>query len=126
VALEYTTSVTGFISKCIDDVVPTVTIHTYPNQKHWITDNIRTKLTARPSAFKKRDINPDTYKKSHYALRRTIKQVKCQYRTKIESYYTGSDACRMWQGLKNIMDYKGKLSCELPSDASLPDKLNAF
>ena len=28
---EYTTSVIGFINKCIDDVVPTVTIRTYPN-----------------------------------------------------------------------------------------------
>ena len=26
---EYTTSVIGFINKCIDDVVPTVTVHTY-------------------------------------------------------------------------------------------------
>ena len=34
---EYTTSVTGFINKCIDDVVPTVTVRTYPNQKSWIT-----------------------------------------------------------------------------------------
>ena len=32
---EYTTSVIGFINKCIDDVVPTVTIRTYPNQKPW-------------------------------------------------------------------------------------------
>ena len=32
----------------------------------------------------------------------------------------------MWQGLQTIMDYKGKPSCELPSDASLPDGLNAF
>ena len=32
----------------------------------------------------------------------------------------------MWQGLKTITDYKGKHSQELPSDASLPDKLNAF
>jgi hypothetical protein len=32
----------------------------------------------------------------------------------------------MWQGLKNIMDYKGKPIPELPSDASLPVKLNAF
>ena len=39
---EYTTSFTGFINKCIDDVVPTVTIRTFPNQKPWITDNIRT------------------------------------------------------------------------------------
>ena len=38
----YTTSVTGFINKCIDDVVPTVTAHTYPNQQPWNTGNIRT------------------------------------------------------------------------------------
>ena len=64
--------------------------------------------------------------KSRYALRRTIKQEKYQYRTKIESYYIGSDACRMWQGLQTITDYKGKSSPKLPSDASLPNKLNAF
>ena len=32
----------------------------------------------------------------------------------------------MWQGLKTITDYKGKSSHKLPSDTSLPDKLNAF
>jgi hypothetical protein len=32
----------------------------------------------------------------------------------------------MWQGIQTIMDYKGKPSHELPSDASLPDELNAF
>jgi hypothetical protein len=32
----------------------------------------------------------------------------------------------MWQGLKTIMDDKEKPSRELPSDTSLPDKLNAF
>ncbi|KAK6295629.1 hypothetical protein J4Q44_G00333420 [Coregonus suidteri] len=32
----------------------------------------------------------------------------------------------MWQGLKTITDYKGKHSCELPSDTSLPDELNHF
>ena len=61
-----------------------------------------------------------------HALRRTIIQAKRQYRTKIESYYTGSDARRLWQGLQTITDYKEKLSRELPSDASLPDGLNAF
>ena len=63
----------------------------------------------------------DAYKKSRYALRQTIKQAKRQYRIKIESYYTGSDAHRMWQGLKTIVDYKVKPRRELPSDASLPD-----
>ena len=92
---EYTTSVTCFINKCIDDVVPTVTVHTYPNQKPWITGNICIKLKARAAAFKERDTNPDAYKKSRYALRQTTKQGKRQYRIKLDSYYTGSDARRM-------------------------------
>ena len=44
----------------------------------------------------------------------------------IESYYTGSDARLMWQGLQTITDLKGKHSRELPSDTSLPDELNHF
>ena len=71
---EYTTSVTGFINKCIEDVVPTVTVRTYPNQKPWITGNIHTELKGRAAALKVRDSNPEAYKKSCYALQRTIKQ----------------------------------------------------
>lgn len=69
---EYTTSVIGFINKCIDDVVPTVTVRTYPNQKLWITGNILTELKGRAATFMERDSNPEAYKKSRYALR-TIK-----------------------------------------------------
>ena len=53
---EYATSVTGFINKCIDDVVPTVTVRTYPNQKPWITSNILTELKYRAAAFKERTL----------------------------------------------------------------------
>jgi hypothetical protein len=119
---EYTTSVTCFIN----DIVPTVTVRTYPNQQPWITGNIRTELKGRAATFKERDSNAEANKKSRYALRRTIKQANHQYRTKIESYYTGSDACRMWQGLQTIRDYNGKHSRELPSDTSLPVELNPF
>jgi hypothetical protein len=70
---EYTTSVTGFINTCIDDVVPTVT---YPNQKPWITSNIYTALKVRAAVFKERDTNLDAYKKSCYALKQTIKTGK--------------------------------------------------
>ena len=55
--VEYTTSVIGFINKCIEDVVPTVTVRTYPNQKPWITGNIHTELKGRAAAFKVRDSN---------------------------------------------------------------------
>jgi ribosomal protein S12 methylthiotransferase accessory factor YcaO len=75
---EYTTSVTSFINKCIDDVVPTVTVHTYPNQKPWITSNIRIEVNGRAAAFKERDSNLDAYRKTIYAPRRNIKQAKHQ------------------------------------------------
>ena len=45
---EYTTSVTGFINKCIEDVIPTVTVRTYPNQ------NVE-KLMEKLSSLKCRD-----------------------------------------------------------------------
>ena len=53
---------------------------------------------AKAAAFKERETNPGAYKKSCYALRQTIKQAKRQYRiqVKIESSYTGLDACWMW------------------------------
>ena len=103
-----------------------MTVLIYLNQKPWIIGNIRTELKARAVAFMERDSNPEAYKKACYALRRTIKQAKCQYRTKIESYYTGSDASQMWQGLQTITDYKGKQSQELLSDTSLQDELIYF
>ena len=49
---EYTTSVTGFINKCRDDIVPTVTVRTYPNKKPWITGKVHSELKARAAAFK--------------------------------------------------------------------------
>ena len=42
----------------------------------------------------------------------------------MESYSTGSDARRMWQGLQTITIYKEKPSHKQPSDTSLPDDLN--
>jgi hypothetical protein len=67
---EYITSVIGLINRCIDDVISTVTVRTYPNQKPWITGNIRTELKTGAATFKDRDTIQDAYKKSCYALRR--------------------------------------------------------
>ena len=36
---KYADSVNEFIRKCIDDVIPTATVKTFPNQKPWIDGN---------------------------------------------------------------------------------------
>ena len=48
---EYMDTVTEFIRKYIGDVVPTVTIKTYPNQKMWIDGSICAELKAQTTAF---------------------------------------------------------------------------
>ena len=84
---EYTTSVTGFINKCIKDVIPTLTIlRTYPNQKPWITGSIRTELKARVASFKEWVSNPEAYRKSRYVFRRTIKQAKQREQSMTSSF----------------------------------------
>ncbi|KAK3509846.1 hypothetical protein QTP70_014800, partial [Hemibagrus guttatus] len=52
---EYTTSVTSYVGKCIDDVTVSKTITTCSNQKPWMTAEVRALLKLRDSAFKAGD-----------------------------------------------------------------------
>ncbi|KAK3544427.1 hypothetical protein QTP86_011168 [Hemibagrus guttatus] len=52
---EYTTSVTNYIGKCIDDVTVSKTITTRSNQKLWMTAEVRALLKSRDSAFRAGD-----------------------------------------------------------------------
>ncbi len=80
----YSDTVTCFIRKCIEDVVPTKTIRIYPNQKPWINSEVRGALSTWTSAFKSGNI--DDRKQASYDLRKSIKATKRQY--KIYTVYT--------------------------------------
>ncbi len=101
----YSDSATSFISKCIEDVVPTKIIRIYPNQKPWINSDVRSALSAWTSAFKSG--NTDDRKQASYDLRRSIKAAKRQYKKKVEEHFNTNKARSMWQGIKNITGFKG-------------------
>ncbi len=82
----YSDTVTCFIRKCIEDVVPTKTIRIYPNQKPWINSDVLSALSARTSAFKSG--NTDDRKQASYDLRRSIKSVM-----DLHSSYDQRDPC---------------------------------
>ena len=121
----YTDTVNELIRKCIGDVVPTVTIKTYPNQKLWIDGNICSKMKARTTVFNqgKRTENMEEYKQCRYCLCKAFKHTKHQYRDKVELQFNSSDTRRMWQ---TITDYKRKTSHVMDTAVSLPDKLNTI
>ncbi len=120
----YSDTVTCFIRKCIEDVVPTKTIRIYPNQKPWINSDVRSALSARTSAFKSG--NTDDRKQASYDLRRSIKAAKRQYKSKVEEQFNNNNPRSMWQGINNITGFKGNKPATVNIAASLPDELNTF
>ena len=112
-----------FIRKCVDDVVPTITIRTYPNQKPWMNEDIHIILRALTAAFNVSRMNPDdSIARNAYKASRSIRDAKRQCRLKLYMMFDNSDSCRMWQGLQTIPDYKGKSSCAVPTEASLASR----
>jgi hypothetical protein len=82
------------------------------------------KLKSRATAHRAVVDNPEAmaedrnkYKKACYDLRIVIKGAtgKCR---KVESYHTGSDACRMLQGLQSVTNYKGNGGATVPPSTS--------
>ncbi len=115
----YSETVTCFIRKCIEDIVPTKTIRIYPNQKPWINSDVRSVWT---SAFKSG--NTDDRKQASYDLRRTIKATKRQYKNKVVEQFNTNNARSIWQGINNITGFKGNKPATVNIATSLPDELN--
>ncbi len=120
----YSDSVTCFIRKCVEDVVPTKTIRIYPNQKPWINSDVRAALSAWTSAFISG--NFDDRQQASYDLRKSIKATKRQYKNKVEEQFNTNNARSMWQGINNMTDCKGNKPATVNIAASLPDELNLF
>ncbi|XP_051537628.1 uncharacterized protein LOC127431288 [Myxocyprinus asiaticus] len=120
----YADSVMCFIRTCVDEVIPTRTVRIYPNQKPWINSNVRAALNVRTSAFNSG--NAEEHKQASYALRKTIKTAKRQYRSKIEGQFNTTNSRSMWQGINIITVFKGNKNSAMNTAASLPDELNNF
>ncbi|KAK3560578.1 hypothetical protein QTP86_010916 [Hemibagrus guttatus] len=120
----YTTSVTSYIGKCIDDVTVSKTITTRSNQKPWMTAEVRALLKLRDSAFRAGD--KEALRTARAKLSRAIKGVKRTHAQRIHGHFQDSgDFWRIWQGIQAITNYKTTPSaCD--SDTSLPDALNDF
>ncbi|KAI4901822.1 hypothetical protein NFI96_010215 [Prochilodus magdalenae] len=121
---EYTTSVTSYIGKCIDDVTVSKTITTRPNQKPWMTAEVHALLKARDSAFKEGD--KAALRKARAKLSRGIREAKRAHGQSIHSHFRDSgDTRRMWQGIQAITDVRKTLRRVNPRKAAGPDNFSA-
>ena len=75
----HTDTVICYIGKCFDDVVPKVSLQTFPNQMPWINSEVHTKLKAHRAG------DLEEFRNSRYELRRGISSAKREYEDKVES-----------------------------------------
>ncbi|XP_048854489.1 uncharacterized protein LOC125722376 [Brienomyrus brachyistius] len=121
---EYTTSVIGYISKCIDDVNVSKNITTRSNQMPWMTTEVRTLLRTRDTAFKSGD--KAALRTTRANLSSAIRAAKRAHAQNLLSHFKDTRDVRcMWQGIQAITNYRASPpACD--DEASLPDVLNNF
>ncbi|XP_063344797.1 interferon-induced very large GTPase 1-like [Pelmatolapia mariae] len=85
---EYTSSVSSYINKCTDDVTVSKTIISRPNQKPWITAEVRALLRTRDSAFKAGD--KVALRRARAELSRAIREAKRAHAQRIHNHFKDS------------------------------------
>ena len=96
----------------------------YGNDKPWFTTDIKHKLTAKNAAFVSG--YTDEYHKAKGDVRKAIKKAKYKYKRSLEDQFANNNTKSVWQGLRQITQYKQSVAAINNSDPSFPDQLNEF
>ena len=108
-------------------VVPTKCVKIFPNNKPWITSDIKAIINRKKEAFGKND--KEEFKKLQKELNRTIRKGKRDYKIKIENHFTQNNMKRVWQGMRLMSGYNSVSSKADPLPKVSPDyagELNRF
>lgn len=118
----FSETVLDYIRFCIGNVTVDKTIRIYPNQKPWMTRQVRMLLHARHSAF--RSGNRALYSGARADLRRAIKEAKAAYTRAEEDHPCSNDPHREWQAVPTFTNHRGCSGLEpqtqLPAASSQP------
>ncbi|KAK1785609.1 hypothetical protein P4O66_018974 [Electrophorus voltai] len=103
---------------------PVLTITTRPNQKPWMTAEVRMLLRTHDSAFRTGD--REALRKTRAQLSRANREAKRAHAQRIHGHFKDTRNTRcMWEGIQAITNYR-KTSPSCDSDATLQDALNDF
>ena len=88
----------------MDTVTIDKRIQVYPNQKLWMTREVRTLLKERNKAFRCGD--GAQYSAATASLRRSIREAKTSHQRRIAEHLSSNNTRQVWQGVQHIISYK--------------------
>ena len=101
---DFTSSVLSYIKFCMDIVTTEKRVLVYPNQKPWMTGEVRTLLKERNEAFRCGD--GAQYSAARASLKRGIREAKTAYQRRTEEHLSSSNTRQVWQEVQHITGYK--------------------
>lgn len=124
-------AVSSYINFCVDSIIPSKTVVMYPNNKPWVTKELKAVINKKKKIFYTGD--PLEKKAVSREVRNEIRKAKIQYRDKIEEQYCSGDLRAAWQGIKQMasINQNSGQTRQLTTisgvnDADLPNAFNSF
>ena len=123
--------ISSYISFCVNRIIPTKQITIYPNNKPWVTKDLKCVLNKKKVMFYTGTVEEN--KQVNKEVKAAIQQARQNYKNKIERRFAGNSFRAAWQGIKNMSAVnmtanttRTKISLKGVCDDNLPDHLNEF
>lgn len=122
---ELVDTVSSYILFCEEICVETKEVKFYPNNKPWVTKELKGMIREKRTVFKTG--NMVNYRELQGELEAEIKRCKSVYKNKIEDMFTSNNYRMAWQGLQKLTGYKqGKKSVDVQDSLAFAEELNTF
>lgn len=112
-----------YINFCIDVTVPKKSVKIFPNNKPWVTKEVKLLLNEKKKVMS----DKSELKRVQKDLNVCIKNAKHAYKVKVENMFKTNKTKDAWTGLKNLTGFKTKSCMPEPNNMSeYVNKLNDF
>lgn len=115
---------TSYLTFCRDAVAPVRTVRCFPNNKPWITCDIKKLLNQKKAAF--RDGDQGKRKQVQQELKRSLNRAKQDYKKKVEKKLQLNNSRDAWRGMRTITGYKQNNSLATAGDLDRANEFNLF
>ncbi|RXN29760.1 RNA-directed DNA polymerase from mobile element jockey [Labeo rohita] len=117
--------VTDYIHFCVENTVPSRTVWCFPNNKPWVTSELKALLNEKKRAFLSED--KEELRRVQRELKYNIRRCKASYKKKLEQGMEQNNIREVWRGLKHISGHgKSGDVLQVIGDQAWANELNLF
>ncbi len=120
---EITDTISAYIQFCEKNVIGTKTVRIFPNNKTWVSKDLKRCLNDKKRSFCSGDLI--TFRACKRVVRGKLREAKLHYTNKIEENFTTGNVWQAWDGLNIMMGRNDKRHSDPPITIPIND-MNVF